>query len=460
MEWSIPRIVIAATKSSSGKTTIVSGLLAALRKKGIKVQPYKIGPDYIDPGYHQLASGQPSHNLDSWLMSKETMQQVFINNAIKSDMAIIEGVMGLYDGGTKGISSTAEIAKLLSAPVVIVIDCKSMGASAAALALGFREYDREVQLAGVILNRLGSKNHEKLIREAMERVSIPVLGCVHRNDDFHMPERHLGLLPMEENSNLGFVEALGEKLAQELDIEQIIKLAHNASPMLQLEPPAPGGASSVVKIGLARDEAFSFYYPESIRALEENGAKLVEFSPLEATSLPEVDGLIFGGGFPEMFAAKLSANQELRSFIKNKAEAGMPIYAECGGFMYLSGSLEDFDGRIYQMCNILPCRVRMNDKLQMVGYVTAELEHDCILGPKGTRINGHEFHFSSEVDGGNSSGRAFSFIRSRNGEKYYGGYCQNNVLGSYLHMHFAGYPRVAESFVKACLKYKTEKRIN
>ncbi|MBQ3854345.1 MAG: cobyrinate a,c-diamide synthase, partial [Anaerovibrio sp.] len=210
MECNIPRLVIAATKSGSGKTTIVTGLLAALKDKGLKVQPYKVGPDYIDPGYHSLISGQPSHNLDSWLMPKEVMREVFANNGQTADMALIEGVMGLYDGGNKGISSTAEVAQLLDAPVVLVIDCKSMGASAAAVALGFRDYDPSVRLAGVILNRLGSDNHERIIREAMEQLHIPVLGAVRRNDKFKMPERHLGLLPAEENQERDVLNQLGQ----------------------------------------------------------------------------------------------------------------------------------------------------------------------------------------------------------------------------------------------------------
>ncbi|MBE6099684.1 MAG: cobyrinate a,c-diamide synthase [Anaerovibrio sp.] len=460
MECNIPRLVIAATKSGSGKTTIVTGLLAALKDKGLKVQPYKVGPDYIDPGYHSLISGQPSHNLDSWLMPKDVMREVFANNGQKADMALIEGVMGLYDGGNKGISSTAEVAQLLDAPVVLVIDCKSMGASAAALALGFRDYDPSVRLAGVILNRLGSDNHERIIREAMEQLHIPVLGAVRRNDKFKMPERHLGLLPAEENQERDVLNQLGQVLAAQVDIDKIISIANQAPPMIVQGMFDQEGKSPKIKIGLARDEAFSFYYPESIRVLEHNGAEIIEFSPMNDHVLPEVDGLIFGGGFPEMFAERLTDNQSIMKSIKDKAGQGMPIYAECGGFMYLSQSLTDFDGNIYPMCGILPGQVKMNTKLQMVGYVEAELLCDGLLGKKGDIIRGHEFHFSGETDPSMQDQRAFRFTRSRNGERYYGGYSIGNVLGSYLHMHFAGYPKTAANFVEKCLLYKAGKRDN
>lgn len=456
MEYQIPRIVIAATKSGSGKTTIVTGLLAALKARGLKVQPYKVGPDYIDPGYHRLSSGQPSHNLDSWLMSAETMEQVFVHTACQSDMALIEGVMGLYDGGNKGISSTAEVARRLDAPVVLVIDCKSMGASAAALALGFKMYDENVKLAGVILNRLGSDNHERIIREAMERLNIPVLGAVRRSDQYKMPERHLGLLPADENQELEFLGILGKDMASQLDVDRIIDIARQASPMA-LSESSRTVEKNHVRIGIARDEAFSFYYPESIRVLEAQGAEVVEFSPLADEELPAVDGLIFGGGFPEMFAKQLAANHKLMDSIREAARQGMPMYAECGGFMYLSRFLRDFDGKEHPMCGILPVQVQMNAKLQMVGYVTAELVEDCLLGHKGDTLRGHEFHFSAESGGEENIKRAFRFTRARNGEQYYGGCCIGNVLGSYLHIHFAGCPAAAASFVDKCRFFRRGK---
>ncbi len=472
MTYKIPRIVIGAVSSGCGKTTVVTGLLSALRQQNISVQSYKIGPDYIDPGYHRLASGKPAHNMDTWLMSRETMVNTFIDTASRQEIAVIEGVMGLYDGGSKGISSTAEIARLLDAPVVLVIDCKSMGASAAAIALGFQQYDRAVRLAGVILNRLGSDNHQRMIEEAMARLHIPVLGAVRRNELLVMPERHLGLLPVEENQERRVVEAMGEAMARQLDLGAIMQLAHDAPPLGRVYNPADDYLAQVIdgrrrsfpddfgkiRIALARDEAFSFYYPESLAVLERLGAKIMEFSPLTDKSLPEADGLLLGGGFPEMFADELGSNAEMLASVGRAAADGMPIYAECGGYMYLSRSLRDFEGREHPMCGILPGRVQMNKRLQMVGYVEAELQRDCCLGSAGMKLKGHEFHFSSEIAGeADITGeRAFQFTRMRNGAVYPGGFVSSggNVVGSYLHLHFAGCPEAAVAFVGSCWNYR------
>ncbi|HCB92776.1 MAG TPA: cobyrinate a,c-diamide synthase, partial [Selenomonas sp.] len=292
MTYSIPRIVIAATQSGSGKTTLVTGLLGALRSMGLKVQSYKIGPDYIDPGYHALASGRPAHNLDSWLLPKERIKKLFAETAKTSDIAVIEGVMGLYDGGRKGISSTAEIAKLINAPVLLVIDSKSMGASAAAIALGFRAYDPEVKLAGVLLNRLGSSTHEAMIREALEKINIPVFGAVRRDDSLAMPERHLGLLPTEENQDRELINRIAAAIGKQIDLKAVLALAQEAEPMeIVIEPPA--GSDTVkpkdtekCRIAVARDEAFSFYYPESLKVLEQYGAEIITFSPLNDATIP------------------------------------------------------------------------------------------------------------------------------------------------------------------------------
>lgn len=449
----IPRIVIAATQSGSGKTTIVTGLLAALRQKGLSVQSFKIGPDYIDPGYHELASGRPGHNLDSWLLPAGRMKDIFIRSAVSADVAVIEGVMGLYDGGRGGISSTAEVAKLLKAPVLLVIDAKSMGASAAAIAMGFRDYDSEVELAGILLNRLGSDTHETMVTEAVEKVGIPVFGAVHREDGLKMPERHLGLLPVGENEERQVVDRIGKAVASQVKLDEILRLAQSAVPLdlNSVEKERPAG--DAVKIAVARDEAFSFYYPESLRVLEDFGGELLEFSPLHDDVLPEADGLILGGGFPEMFAEALQRNESMRRSIKAAADKGMPVYGECGGFMYLMEGLRDFSGREYAMTGVLPGVAKMNEKLQMVGYVTAELRENTILGRKGTQFRGHEFHFSSECGGEEACPRAFTFTRLRNGAAYPAGFVKGNVVGSYLHLHFAGCPDAAEHFVEACRNY-------
>lgn len=460
MKQRIPRIVIAATQSGSGKTTIVTGLLAALKEKGLKVQSYKVGPDYIDPGYHEIASGRPGHNLDTWLVTEERLAEIFARTADDADIAIIEGVMGLYDGGRNGISSTASVAKLLDAPVLLVINAKSMGESAAALALGFKQYDPTVNIAGVILNRLGSPTHRQMIEEALEKLDIPVYGAVSRNDKMNMPERHLGLVPVQENNSEAEVVAeIGRTVGSSVDIEAIIRLA-NEAPELEVPERYVLPAERKVRIAVARDDAFTFYYPESIYQLEMAGAEIIPFSPLSDNALPEADGLILGGGFPEMFAAQLYANKTMRDSISRAADSGMPIYAECGGFMYLMREMVDFDGNHFPMTDIVPGSVEMNKKLQTVGYVEATMERDTVLGEKGTVLHGHEFHFSSECVPDNTDPkeypRAFTFQRMRNITPYMAGYAKGNILGSYLHLHFAGCPDAAKYFVEKCLEYRCQ----
>jgi len=456
-ENDIPRIVIAATNSGAGKTTIVTGILAAMKEKGYKVQSYKIGPDYIDPGYHQLASGKPGHNLDSWLVSEKKINEIFFKTAVEADIAIIEGVMGLYDGGRKGISSTATIAKLLNAPVVLVIDAKSMGDSAAAIALGFKLYDPEVNFAGVIVNRLGSETHKKMICEAMEKINIPVLGCIFREEQITMPERHLGLTQVTENPMENMVEFIKNIILKQCDITELYRIAKNTPSLTpyflentkqQIYPR--------IKIGVAHDESFSFYYPESLAILEELGAEIIPFSPLRGQKIPDVQGLIIGGGFPEMFVQQLNQNETMRQSILRAGENGLPIYAECGGLMYLTKYIKDFSGTVFDMVGLIPATCMMNTKLQTVGYIEAEALNDNILCLKGDKIHGHEFHFSSMLIDESVEepfSWAFQFTKIRTGVKYYAGYSQNNILASYLHLHFAGNIALAKRFIQKCHQF-------
>lgn len=452
---SVPRIVIAGTQSGAGKTTIVTGILAALRQRGLKVQSFKAGPDYIDPGYHRLASGRPAHNLDSWLTPAKLLPEILAAEAEDADIALVEGVMGLYDGGRQGISSTAEIAKIIKAPVLLVIDAKSMGASAAAIAKGFRDYDPEVQVAGVILNRLGSDTHEVMIREAMAGIDMEVFGALRRDESLQMPERHLGLLPVEENQERELIDRMGQAAAHQLDLDKLLALARSAARLPAIHHPAAEKQYDC-RIGVARDEAFSFYYPASIKVLERLGAEIVPFSPLHDEKLPAVDGLFIGGGFPEMFARQLAANAALRQAIKERADAGMPILAECGGYMYLMESLQDFAGKMHAMAGVLSGQAVMTAKLQMVGYVEAELQTETLLGPAGRKLRGHEFHFSKEGTPVVAEAAPFIFRKLRNNSEYPAGQQVKNVLGSYLHLHFAGCPEAAEAFVKKCADYKAE----
>lgn len=450
MKNNFPRVIIAATSSGSGKTTITVGLLAALKARGLDVQSYKIGPDYIDTGWHELASGKISHNLDSWLVGSDKLKEIFAATASGADISIIEGVMGLYDGGRGGISSTAEISKLLNAPVILVIDAKSMGTSAAAVALGFREFDHSVNLAGVILNRLGSDSHKKIIVDALDTLGIKCFGAVKRNDEFILPERHLGLVPTMENNSADVIQKICAAVERQVDVDALIALAKNA-------PPIPNSSKTynlkpkTLKIAVARDEAFNFYYGESLSELEKRGAEIVFFSPLNDEHLPEnISGLIIGGGFPEMFAARLEQNKNLRAEIFNAANAGLPIFAECGGFMYLMKNLIDFDGKSFEMCGVLDGAATMTNKLQSVGYVEAEILHDCAIGKAGDKIRAHEFHFSTAET---SDEKIFKCTRMRTGKEYFAGAVKKNLVASYLHIHFAGSPSAAKSFVDACKKF-------
>ena len=300
----IPRVVIAATQSSSGKTTVVTGILRALKNKGMKVQPFKVGPDYIDPSYHGMASGRAGHNLDTWLVDESRINDLFAEEAGGADIAVIEGVMGLYDGGKNGISSTAQLAKKLQAPVILVINVQSMGDSAAAIALGFKLYDEDVNLAGVILNRLGSPTHKALIEEAMAKINVPVFGAIYRDDSVHMPERHLGLTPAQENNAKEVIEIISAKIAKEVYLDKIVELAHTAPPLYVQENKQINAAEDVV-IAVAQDKAFSFYYPASLKQLSACGAKIEFFSPLEDEAVPSnACALIFGGGSPDTSASE------------------------------------------------------------------------------------------------------------------------------------------------------------
>ena len=453
MTKNFPRLIIAATQSGSGKTTITVGLLVAFKNRGLDVQAYKVGPDYIDTGWHALALGKISHNLDSWLVGTDRLKEIFAATSAGADVSLVEGVMGLYDGGRGGISSTAEISKLLDAPVVLVLDAKSMGTSAAAVALGFREFDRSVKLAGVILNRLGSGSHKKIIVDALDALGIKCFGAIKRNDDFHLPERHLGLVPTTENNSADVIKKICAAVEEQIDVDGLIKLAKNSAP-LAVPPKSQIPNPKSLKLAVAKDEAFNFYYGAGLKALENLGAQIIFFSPLHDDHLPEnICGMIIGGGFPEMFAARLEQNKNLRAEIFRAAEAGLPIFAECGGFMYLMRELVDFDGKIFRMCGVLDGRATMTRKLQTVGYVEAEILRDCILGRAGEKIHAHEFHFSTAET---ADEKIFKCRKLRTGAEYLAGAGKKNLVASYLHLHFAGSPNAASNFIHACKNFQRQ----
>lgn len=451
-----PRIVIAGTNSGVGKTTIVTGILAYLHSIGYSVQPFKVGPDYIDPGFHTKAAGKSSYNLDTWMTPAERLPAAFEYLSRGADISVIEGVMGLYDGGANGISSTADIAKALKAPVILVLDCKSVGYSIAATALGFREYDRDIQIAGVILNRLGSDRHEQMIREVMEQIHMPVIGAFHRDDLLKTPERHLGLTPVTETETTQLIRHMGEAAERYIDTEALWKAARSA-PAMEIREDHRKRTEKKVRIGIARDEAFSFYYPSSLEYLSGLGAELIEFSPLRDAALPDVDGLIFGGGFPEMFLTELQENHSIKSAIRKAAAQGMPIYAECGGLMYLCREIAGFNGEQFEMAGVVPGICRMQKSLQRVGYVTGKALHLSILADPGDILKGHEFHFST-LECGADFPWAYSLQGTRQKEGHLEGYVSKNVLASYLHLSFEGNPKAADKFIASCLSYKQSKR--
>lgn len=447
-----PRVVIAGTNSGVGKTTIVTGLLAYFHSKGYQVQPFKVGPDYIDPGFHAKAAGRDSYNLDTWMTPADRLVPTFSSLSDGADISIIEGVMGLYDGGANGVSSTADIAKKLEAPVILVLDCKSVGYSIAATALGFREYDKDVHIAGVILNRLGSDRHEAMVREVMEKIHMPVIGAFHRDDDLKTPERHLGLTPVTEIETQQLISHMGEAAGKWVNTEALLSIAQNA-PALDVPEETNLGEKRNVRIGVARDEAFSFYYPASLEALERRGATLVDFSPLKDQEIPDVDGLIFGGGFPEMFLHELENNTSMKASIQKAAADGMPIYAECGGLMYLCEKIQGFDGETYDMVGLVPGICVMQKKLQRVGYVTGTALRDSIIAKQGDTLKGHEFHFST-LECGDDFPWAYTLQGTRQKTGHIEGYAKDNVLASYLHLSFDGNPCAADCFMRKIAEYK------
>ncbi|WP_405140757.1 cobyrinate a,c-diamide synthase [Sphaerisporangium sp. NBC_01403] len=444
----LPRLVVAAPSSGAGKTTVATGLMAALTAKGFAVSPHKVGPDYIDPGYHALASGRPGRNLDPWLAGEELIVPLLAHGAAGADIAVIEGVMGLFDGAagpgvgaSRGgdLASTAHVARLLDAPVVLVIDVSGQGRSVAALVHGFMSYDTRVRVGGVILNRVGSPRHERICRDALDEMGIAVFGAIPRSEVAVTPSRHLGLIPPAERSAqaVDAVAGMGELVAATCDLEALVRLARSASP---LAGPAwsarqavgdPVGADVVVAV--AGGKAFTFGYAEQAELIEAAGGTVAVFDPLSEESLPAgARALVLPGGFPEVYAAELSANEPLR---RQVAAFGGPIVAECAGLLYLCREL---DGR--PMCGVVDATAAMTGKLTL-GYRSAVAVRDSVLTREGERYHGHEFHRTRVTP----SGEAGPLYRWRDGGA--DGYGGPKLAASYLHLHWAGSPELATRLV-------------
>lgn len=444
---SVPRLVIAAPSSRSGKTTVATGLMAALAERGLAVSPHKVGPDYIDPGYHALASGRTGRNLDAYLCGPDLVAPLFAHGAHGCDIAVVEGVMGMYDGasGQGELASTAHVAKLLRAPVVLVVDASSQSRSVAALVHGFASWDPEARIGGVILNKVASDRHEELLRDALESTGVPVLGVLRRAPQVDTPSRHLGLVPVAERQAAA-VEAVAAMAAQVragCDLEALVALARSAGALSgpAWEPPvaAPVGGRRVVAV--AGGPAFTFSYAEHAELLTAAGAEVVVFDPLRDEQLPEgTSGLVIGGGFPEMYAAELSANEPLRKAVAELAFGGAPVAAECAGLLYLCREL---DGR--PMCGVLDATARMDERLTL-GYRNAVAVGDSVLAPAGTRMRAHEFH-RTVVEPGAGPAPAWGV---RTPGPRVEGFVQQGVHASYLHTHWAAEPGIAARFVERC----------
>ncbi|MFH8341240.1 cobyrinate a,c-diamide synthase [Streptomyces sp. AM6-12] len=456
MTPSVPRLVIAAPSSGSGKTTVATGLMAAFAARGLAVSPHKVGPDYIDPGYHALATGRTGRNLDAYLCGPELVAPLFLHGARGCDLAVVEGVMGLYDGaaGEGELASTAHVAKLLGAPVVLVVDASAQSRSVAALVHGFVSWDPGVRVGGVILNKVGSGRHEELLREALDSVGVPVLGALRRARPVETPSRHLGLVPVAERRALA-VEAVSEMAAlvsRGCDLPALERLARTAGPVPG--DPAPWTPALPTHdhlsrpagrprpgIAVAGGPAFTFSYAEHAELLTAAGAEVVTFDPLRDEELPDgTAGLVIGGGFPEVYAAELSGNEPLRKAVAELAAAGAPIAAECAGLLYLCREL---DGR--PMCGVLDATARMAERLTL-GYRDAVAVGDSALAAAGTRMRGHEFH-RTVVEPGAGAVPAWG-IRGR--QRRVEGFVQRGVHASYLHTHWASEPGVARRFVERC----------
>ena len=444
------RIVVAGTHSGVGKTTVASGLMAALTSKGLKVAPFKVGPDFIDPSYHTLATGRPGRNLDAYLSGPELISPLFAHGSRGADVAVVEGVMGLFDGKSGGgeLASTAHVAKLLHAPVVLVVDASAMARSAAALVHGYATFDPALRLVGVVLNRVGSPTHEKLLREAIEPLGIPVLGVLRRRDAaLSTPNRHLGLVPVAEREHGArtMLDAASAAVARSCDLEGILRMAASAGP-LSAEPWSPQAPESgpQAHVAVAAGPSFSFLYRENLELLEGAGAEVATFDPTTDEALPEgADALYLGGGFPETYAEALSANEPLKQHVRRFAAEGRPVVAECGGLLYLARAL---DG--HPMCGVIDAESRMTDRLTL-GYREGRALSGSPLTGAGAVVRGHEFHYSA-VEPGLGENPAWD-LSGRGPE----GFVSGGVHASYLHTHWAAFPELPRRLARSAVRART-----
>ncbi|MEW5952463.1 MAG: cobyrinate a,c-diamide synthase [Bacillota bacterium] len=457
----IPRLVIGAPHGRSGKTTVTLALVSGLLGRGVDVQPFKKGPDFIDPGWLSRLTGKPCRNLDSFMMSRADIRQSFARSARHSGIAVVEGAMGLFDGlDLEGSGSTAEIAKIIKAPVILVVDTTRMTRSVAAMVNGYRHFDPDLEVAGVILNKVARSRHENMLRAAVEKYcGLPVLGVLPKGNEFNIPDRHLGLIPAAEDSELAsMVDHAGRLAGKYLDLDGLLAIAAQAPSLDDVDgSPGPlltsldmGGLRPLRRragVGLALDRVFTFYYPENLEALTAAGAELAPFDTLRDTKLPEVDALYIGGGFPEVFAGQLEANESLREHIRQMIESGLPVYAECGGLMYLGRQVAWRD-QAHRMVGALPFDVEMLDKPQGHGYVALQVEGDNPFFAGGAEIRCHEFHHSRVINLDPGARFAFRVKRGKGIDGRQDGLVYRNVVAGYSHIHALAAPDWAENLVR------------
>jgi len=448
----IPAFLIGGTTSGSGKTTITLGILAALKQRGFKVQPFKCGPDFIDPTLHTMITGNVSRNLDLRMAGMPFCRSSFLQNIQGKDVAVIEGVMGLFDGGQ---ASSASLALVLSLPVLLVIDVRSAAESVAAVLKGFETYNQELQISGVIFNRVGSVRHQKLISDAVKKhCDTDILGFFPRDAEFSIPERHLGLFmgdesPLKEEQ----IDRLVQAVEENINIDRLLQL-NMVKIDDKIKSPAKNQIDKRVTIAVARDRAFCFYYQDNFDLFAQAGIDIIYFSPLHDTKLPEnMDGIYIGGGYPELYVEELSKNEEMRKQLKAWVELGGPVLCECGGFMYMSETLVDLNGTHLPMVGVFPATIAMKDKLSRLGYREATLTGTCFFGKTGDTLYGHEFHYSAieEIDPA-----VKTVFQLQDGKRE--GYVVKNALGGYLHLHFGQSEKCVEYLYSALKKGRGRNR--
>lgn len=446
----IPRLILAGITSGVGKTSITSAIIYGVKKRGYTVQPFKVGPDYIDPSYLSAISGNDAGNLDVWLMGKQELLKSFVKNS-KSNLSIIEGVMGYYDGfsGDSNFSSTHHVATILKSPTLLVLDASKTARSIAATALGYTKFHKSSRIAGFILNNIGSRKHEELCRQALVPLKIPILGSILKNSELFMDSRHLGLIPISEQDSLKRkIEKIARTISDSLNIEKIIEISKNTTQLPKINVDRKKKPKTTIAVAL--DSSFNFYYQDNLTALRREGAKIKYFSPVLDSQIPSCDGMYIGGGFPEILASSLEKNQKMRKAIKNLAEKNIPIYAECGGLMYLTKSIKDGNKK-HKMVGLIDAETNMTKKMKL-NYTKGTVQSDCLISPRSNKFRGHEFHFSEIVSLSTDSKFAYKLDIGDGIKNTKDGLVVYNTLASYGHLYFDS-SNYAKQFVSNSLKF-------